>query len=59
VGDAAAILQTVKTLSANLAQRFELASRAQARMGPNGLSSDAYARRHVELSRELLAGGPK
>ena len=55
-GDPVEIREAVRTLSANREQRFNMASRAQARMGPDGLSSDAYARRHVELSREILSG---
>jgi len=57
-GDPEAIRRTVETLRDNRQQRFDMASRAQARMGRNGLSSDAYVRRHVELSRELLNGTP-
>jgi glycosyltransferase involved in cell wall biosynthesis len=57
-GDPVAIREAVRTLSANDAQRFRMASRAQARMGPEGLSSDAYVRRHVELSWEILNRAP-
>jgi hypothetical protein len=46
-------------LSASHEQRFRLASRAQARMGPDGLSSDAFVRRHLELSWELWHDAPK
>jgi glycosyltransferase involved in cell wall biosynthesis len=53
-GDPAAIRQTVETLRANREQRLNMASRAQTRMGRDGLSSDAFVRRHVELSQELL-----
>jgi glycosyltransferase involved in cell wall biosynthesis len=34
--------------------RWARAKRAQARMGPEGLSAHAYVKRHAELSRELL-----
>jgi glycosyltransferase involved in cell wall biosynthesis len=54
--DPAAIRRTVHSLSANPEQRLNMATLAQARMGREGLSSDAYVRRHVQLSRELLNG---
>jgi glycosyltransferase involved in cell wall biosynthesis len=57
-GDPGAIRQAIETLTANHEQRYKMASRAQARMGPHGLSSDAFVRRHVELSRELLHNAP-
>ena len=56
--DPEAIRRTVHSLSANPKQRLNMATLAQARMGREGLSSDAYVRRHVELSRELLNGKP-
>jgi glycosyltransferase involved in cell wall biosynthesis len=55
-GDPVAIREAVRTLSANREQRLQMALRAQARMGQDGLSSDTYVRRHVKLSRELLNG---
>jgi glycosyltransferase involved in cell wall biosynthesis len=58
VGDAVAIRQLVGSLGANREKRLQMASRAQARMGQNGLSSDAFVRRHLELSWELLNGAP-
>ena len=58
-GDPVAIRDAVRMLSASHEQRFRLASRAQARMGPDGLSSDAFVRRHLELSWELWHDAPK
>jgi glycosyltransferase involved in cell wall biosynthesis len=58
-GDPVAIRDAVRMLSASREQRFRLAARAQARMGPDGLSSDAFVRRHLELSWELLHDAPK
>ena len=36
-------------------RRLHLAECAQARMGPAGLSSRAYALRHAQISKELLS----
>ncbi len=36
---------------------WRMAGRARARMGPEQLSSEAFARRHVEISRDLLGLG--
>jgi glycosyltransferase involved in cell wall biosynthesis len=56
VGDAVAIRQLVRSLGSNRERRLQMALRAQARMGQDGLSSDAFVRRHLELSWELLSG---
>jgi len=45
----------VMTLAADDELRFALAARAQERMKSGLLSSRCYARRHAELSRDLLA----
>ncbi len=57
-GDASEIQKAIATLAADDQLRWRLAARAQARMRPGDLSSRSYARRHAELSRELLAWGP-
>jgi glycosyltransferase involved in cell wall biosynthesis len=53
--DAAALRDAIHYLADHPDVRLALAQKAQARMGPNGLSSEAFVRRHVELSRDLLA----
>jgi glycosyltransferase involved in cell wall biosynthesis len=53
--DAAALREAIDDLSDNPNIRLDLARNAQARMGPCDLSSVAFARRHVEISRSLLA----
>lgn len=53
--DPEAIRAAVAELARNPKVAHALAERAQALMGPGGLSSDAYVKRHVELSRELLS----
>jgi glycosyltransferase involved in cell wall biosynthesis len=57
-GDASEIQKAIATLAADDQLRWRLAARAQARMRPGDLSSRSYARRHAELSRELLAWEP-
>ena len=52
--DAAEFRRVISELGDNDEERLALAKRAQARMTPEDLSSDAYVRRHVEISRELL-----
>jgi glycosyltransferase involved in cell wall biosynthesis len=52
--DIAALKGAIRELAADPDARFALAEKAQARMGPSGLSSESYVRRHVEISRELL-----
>jgi glycosyltransferase involved in cell wall biosynthesis len=53
--DKAALRQAIEELAADRERRLALAECAQARMGPAGLSSRAYARRHAEISRELMS----
>jgi glycosyltransferase involved in cell wall biosynthesis len=55
--DPAAIRAALEKLAGDEALRVSLARNAQSRMGPDQLSSRAYAVRHAELSRELLAQG--
>ncbi|MGO9845759.1 MAG: glycosyltransferase family 4 protein, partial [Methylocella sp.] len=57
-GDGSEIQKAIATLAADDQLRWRLAARAQARMRPGDLSSRSYARRHAELSRELLAWEP-
>lgn len=54
-GDPGAWRQAILRLAADDALRWGLAKRAQERMSGGSLSSRAYAKRHAELSRELLA----
>ena len=54
-GDVDAIRAAIDELANNPEAALELARNAQQQMGPNGLSSEAFVRRHVELSRALLA----
>jgi glycosyltransferase involved in cell wall biosynthesis len=46
----------IRDLAEDPAGRLSLAEKAQARMGPGGLSSETFVRRHVEISRDLLHG---
>src|SRR6266700_474463 len=52
--DVNALRSAIQALADDPGARLALAQKAQARMGPTGLSSESYARRHVEISRELL-----
>lgn len=52
--DVSALERAIGTLIADPERRYRQAVAAQARMGPEGLSSYAYAMRHVEISRMLL-----
>ena len=54
--DPEALRQAIIQLAKNADERWAMAKRAQAHMGPAGLSSHAYARRHAQLSRELVDG---
>jgi glycosyltransferase involved in cell wall biosynthesis len=58
VGDPSAIRKAIVRLSEDDTLRWTLAARAQERMKNGGLSSRCYARRHAEISRQLLAPGP-
>jgi glycosyltransferase involved in cell wall biosynthesis len=50
-----ALRSAIQELANDPGTRLALAQKAQARMGPTELSSESYVRRHVEISRELLA----
>jgi len=52
--DSNALEQDISKAGADPEGRLAMATRAQARMGPAGLSSESYVRRHVEISRDLL-----
>jgi glycosyltransferase involved in cell wall biosynthesis len=52
--DITALKAAIRQLAADPSARLALAEKAQARMGPSGLSSESYVRRHVEISRDLL-----
>ena len=52
--DPEAIRHAIRDLAAEGEALRLQSERAQARMGPDGLSSHAYVKKHVELSRELL-----
>lgn len=57
VGDASALRAALQEIAGDPAQAFERASRAQARMSDlERLGAQAYIRKHVELSREILQG---
>lgn len=53
--DAGALQNAIRDLAEDPEARLRLARNAQARMGPDGLSSESFVRRHVEISRNLLA----
>lgn len=53
-GDVDALEATIGALLADPERRYHQAIAAQTRMGSDGLSSYAYALRHVEISRVLL-----
>lgn len=55
-GDAEDLARVIGELLADPDRRYAQACAAQARMGPDGLSSMSFARRHVEISRELVNG---
>jgi glycosyltransferase involved in cell wall biosynthesis len=57
-GDVDALEGAIGALIADPERRYRQAVAAQARMGPDGLSSYAYALRHVEISRMLLDEEP-
>jgi glycosyltransferase involved in cell wall biosynthesis len=52
--NAAALREAIQALADRPDLRFAMAQKAQNRMGPHGLSSESFVRRHVELSRDLL-----
>jgi glycosyltransferase involved in cell wall biosynthesis len=55
--DTAALQNAIRDLANYPDVRLKLAQNAQARMGPRDLSSESFVRRHVEISRDLLAPG--
>lgn len=55
-GDASALRGALLDLAGNPEAALAQARRAQARMASGPLGAEAYVRRHVDLSRELLAG---
>ena len=52
--DAAALRRAIADLAADDESRWRLVERARARVDSHNLSSRSFARRHAELSRELL-----
>jgi glycosyltransferase involved in cell wall biosynthesis len=52
--DVSKVQHTIRELADNDQERLSMTQRAQARMTPEGISSRAYVRQHVEISRELL-----
>jgi glycosyltransferase involved in cell wall biosynthesis len=52
--DDVALQRAIDTLAADRDKRLAMARGAQVRMSPADLSSQAYVRQHVELSRDLL-----
>ncbi len=52
--DATELQRVIHQFAQDHEERFLMAERAQARMAPDDLSSQAYVRQHVEISRELL-----
>lgn len=58
-GDAGALERAIDRLLSDPEARYAQAIAAQRRMGPEGLSSYAFARRHVEISRALVARAPR
>lgn len=58
-GDAGALERAIDRLLSDPEARYAQAVAAQRRMGPDGLSSYAFARRHVEISRALVARAPR
>jgi glycosyltransferase involved in cell wall biosynthesis len=54
--DPAALRRAIEELACDDAARWALVRRGQARLGPEGLSSQSYVRKHAELSKELVFG---
>lgn len=52
--DPAALRKSIQDLYADEPRRAQMVSNAQAKMAKGALNSEAFARRHVELSRELV-----
>ena len=55
-GDVDALERAIAHLLGDAGARYAQAVAAQRRMGPEGLSSYAFARRHVEISQTLVSG---
>lgn len=55
-GDVAGLEGAIRHLLSDPEARYRQAVAAQRRMGPDGLSSYSFARRHVEISRALVGG---
>jgi glycosyltransferase involved in cell wall biosynthesis len=55
IGDAAAMRQAAQDLARDNSRRLALVRAAQRRLVEGGLTSEMYAKRHRELSRELLS----
>jgi glycosyltransferase involved in cell wall biosynthesis len=58
LGDPLEIRKAIAKLAGDDHLRWQMAEFAQARMKTGGLNSLSYARRHAEISRELLAREP-
>lgn len=56
--DSAEIRKAIRKLAGDDRRRSAMAWRAQAKMAKGQLNAQSYARRHVELSRELLGRPP-
>lgn len=52
--DVTKLRDAIDELAGDPEARLSLARNAQASMGPNGLSSESFVRRHVEISKDLL-----
>jgi glycosyltransferase involved in cell wall biosynthesis len=52
--DASAVADAIRRATADPDRSLEMVHRAQQRMSGEGISSEAYVRRHVELSKEIL-----
>jgi glycosyltransferase involved in cell wall biosynthesis len=53
--DGIVLCSAIRALADDAEVRIALAQKAQDRMGPSGLSSEAFVRRHVEISRDMLS----
>ena len=53
-GDVDGLERAIDGLLSDPEKRYAQAVAAQHRMGPDGLSSYAFARRHVEISQSLV-----
>jgi glycosyltransferase involved in cell wall biosynthesis len=53
--DVAALSRAIIEFAQSDGARYAQAIRAQAKMGEDGLSSEAFVKRHVELSKEMLS----